>query len=310
MKLPFHFACPVCRAGLVQLDAEIFICPVHQAVYPRKEGIWRFLPPELSLNYQKFMQEYETVRSTEGRGWSNPVYYRSLPFVDLSGRFTSDWKIRARSFQSMLRSVVAPLEKRAGNKLQVLDLGAGNCWLSYRLSQRGHLVAAVDLQTNALDGLGAYVHYDQDFLPIQADFNHLPFLDSQADLLIFNASFHYSTSYSASLGEALRVLRPEGQIVIIDSPIYRDVHSGEEMVREREDQFQKVYGFASNAIPSENYLTYQRLKDLSRDCEIHWRLVSVFYGLDWAFRPIRARLADRREPAQFRIVVGQRAPEA
>ncbi len=316
MKTAFHFACPVDRSALTQLDPDILICPAHQAVYPRKAGIWRFLPPELGNPFQKFMQEYEVVRTAEGRGGGDPAYYRALPYRDLSGRFQHDWDIRTHSFRTLLSSVVAPLEKKAGNghngqrSLRILDLGAGNGWLSYRLALRGHQAAAVDLQTNSLDGLGAYVHYDRDFLPIQADFNHLPFLDGQVDLLIFNASFHYSTSCSASLAEALRVLRPEGKVVILDSPIYRHASSGVEMVRQREEQFRQAYGFASNAIPSENYLTYQRLNELGQDCGVRWRLIHPFYGLGWALKPLRARLAGDREPAHFHLVVGQRAAEA
>lgn len=306
MTNSFRFACPLCHSDLAQIDAEIYICPVHQVPYPRKNGVWRFLPPELNREYQQFIQEYQSVRAAEGRGAPDSDYYRSLPFKDLSGKYGNDWNIRARSYHSLLSSVIEPLEKKVGGPLRVLDLGAGNGWLSYRLAQRGNEVSAVDLQTNSLDGLGAHIHYDADFLPVQADFNHLPFQASQADLVIFNASFHYSVSYVASLYEAKRVLRPEGQIVILDSPLYHDPDSGAEMVREREEHFQKAFGFASNAISSKNYLTYHQLGELGRECGIRWRLVNSFYGLSWAVRPIRARLAGRREPAQFHVAVGQR----
>ncbi|MGE5223114.1 MAG: methyltransferase domain-containing protein [Omnitrophica WOR_2 bacterium] len=306
MLTSFRFACPLCHSDLAQIGAEMYICPTHKVTYPRKNGVWRFLPSDLNREYQQFMQEYQSIRAAEGRGAPDSTYYRSLPFKDLSGRYGSDWNIRARSFQSLLHTVVAPLEKKLRRPLRVLDLGAGNGWLSYRLAQRGNEVSAVDLQTNSLDGLGAYIHYDAGFLPVQADFNHLPFQESQADLVIFNASFHYSVSYVASLGEAIRILQREGQIVILDSPLYHDPDSGAKMVHEREEHFQKAYGFASNAISSKNYLTYRQLEDLGRECGIRWKLDSPFYGLSWAVRPVRARLAGRREPAQFQVVVGQR----
>ena len=34
--------------------------------------------------------------------------------------------------------ILAPFEKRAGRPLDILDFGAGNGWMSYRLSLRGH----------------------------------------------------------------------------------------------------------------------------------------------------------------------------
>jgi len=57
----------------------------------------------------------------------------------------------------------------------------GRQWLGfpYQLARRKHLVAAIDLLTNTKDGLGAYVHYDASFTPIQADFDALPLVDRQ-----------------------------------------------------------------------------------------------------------------------------------
>jgi SAM-dependent methyltransferase len=300
----FLFACPLCRSHLVRTRPLELFCPVDGAFFVQRHGIWHFLPAQLSKALGQFMLEYRTVRSLEGRGATDPEYYRRLPFEDSTGKFSADWEIRARSFQSLIRSVIAPLEKYLGRPLKVLDLGAGNGWLSYRLARRGHLSAAVDLQTNRLDGLGAHIYYNKAFTAIQADFNHLPLQDGQADLVIFNAAFHYSTSYKASLDEALRVLCPQGQVVILDSPIYKKSASGAAMVREREAQFRQRFGFASNAIPSENYLTYERLTELGAAVGLNWQLIDVYYGVRWALRPLRAWIAGRRSPAQFRLIVG------
>ncbi len=302
----FNFACPSCKTPLIQVSPEEMRCPVDGGIYTREEGIWRFLTPQKRMEFWQFIQDYEAIRLAEGRGSADPAYYRELPFQDLTGRFSADWKIRSKSYKALLHSLIIPLEKKNKQPLKILDLGAGNGWLSYRLSRRGHWCAALDLQTNVVDGLGAYRNYDLSFLTLQADFHNLPFVENQMDLVIFNASFHYSINYTASLCESLRVLRPKGQVVILDTPIYRDARSGDEMVREREKNFCMSYGFASNAIPSENYLTYARLQELGDLASLHWKLVRAFYGLGWSMRPIRARLAGHREPAQFRIVVGSK----
>jgi ubiquinone/menaquinone biosynthesis C-methylase UbiE len=169
--------------------------------------------------------------------------------------------------------------------LSVLDLGAGNGWLSHRLAQRGHLVAAVDIMVNDFDGLGVHRHYEAFFTPVQAEFDGLPFTSSQFDLVIFNASFHYSTQYSRTLREALRVLRPESPVVILDSPIYKNASSGDQMVREREAQFTRQYGYPSNTLASENFLTYQGLKDLAEQLCLNWQSLTPFYSLVWSLRP-------------------------
>ena len=300
----FHWACPVCRTPLTA-DAAHLCCPADGAIYECRDGIWRFLTPDREAHYEQFVREYQHVREAEGRGSLDAAYYRALPFADLSARFTTDWSIRARSFSAFTQKVVQPLEHALQRPLITLDLGAGNGWLSYRLAQRGHLSAAIDLLTNPQDGLGVHVYYDAAFTPVQAEFDRLPFEAAQFDLAIFNASLHYAVNYETTLCEALRVLRPGGQIVILDSPVYRSGESGAQMVREREAAFTQAYGFASNALPSENYLTQQRLHALAEALHMRWIFIQPFYGWRWQLRPVLARLRGRREPARFAVIVGQ-----
>jgi SAM-dependent methyltransferase len=302
----FHFACPICRTPLTLLDVTRQRCPADETIYECRDGIWRFLTPDRQAYFDRFMREYQIVRQAEQRGSTEAVYYRALPFAELSGRFTADWRIRARSFNAFQREVLQPLEHDLKRQLRVIDLGAGNGWLAYRLAQRGHAVAAVDLLTNSADGLGAHVHYDTAFMPVQAEFDRLPFVEDHLDLVIFNASLHYSTHYETTLCEALRVLKPAGQLVMLDSPVYRSPDSGAQMVREREAAFTRTYGFPSNTLPSENYLTDQRLRDLAETLGLRWKFIQPFYGWRWSLRPLKARLRRRREPARFAVIVGQR----
>ena len=76
------------------------------------------------------------------------------------------------------------------------------------------------------------------------------------------------------------------------------------MVREREAEFTKQVGFASDNLHSENYLTYARLDDLARELGLRWKLITPFYNLRWILRPWLAKLLHRREPAKFHIIVG------
>jgi SAM-dependent methyltransferase len=302
----FQWACPICRSPLIALNAAQQRCSTDDLIYECRDDIWHFLAPDRQAYYAQFMREYQTVREAEGRGSPDAAYYRALPFADLSSRFTADWQIRAHSFRTFERAILKPLESTARRPLHVLDLGAGNGWLSYRLAQRRHAVAAADLLINLHDGLGAHVHYDAHFTPVQAEFDRLPFVDAQYDLAIFNASLHYATCYETTLHEALRVLRPGGQIVVLDSPVYRSAASGAQMVREREAAFTQAYGFPSNALPSENYLTDQRLQELAETLHLHWRFIHPFYGWRWWLRPLVAKLRQQREPARFVMMVGQR----
>jgi HemK-related putative methylase len=302
---PFTLVCPQCRGPLEWLDADTLGCPIDQHTFQRRDGIWSMLSRERAAYFGPFMRDYETIRRAEARGSDNPDYYRNLPFSDLTGAFSEDWRIRATSYRTLLERVVQPLERQLGRPLQILDIGAGNGWLAHRLARRGHDVAAVDLLTNAFDGLGAHIHYETPFTPVQAEFDRLPFATGSVDLVVFNGALHYSTSYQTTLSEALRVLQPAGRLAVLDSPVYRHAASGDAMVREREAEFVRRYGFASNAIPSENYLTYRRLDELAATLGLEWRLSEPFYGLEWSLRPWRAKLRRRREPAKFLLIVSE-----
>lgn len=303
---PLIFACPACRGPLEAASPDELRCPADQLTFQRIDNIWRMLTPERAAHFEQFIQDYETVRQGEGRGAEDPEYYRNLPEVDLTGRFAGDWAIRATSFRALIDGIVEPLERVRPRPLNILDLGAGNGWLSNRLASRGHRLTAVDLQTNAADGLGAHIHYETDFTPVQAEFDRLPFVSGQFDLIVFNGSLHYSTDCLVTLGEALRASRPDGILAILDTPVYQNPASGKAMVQEREEAFTRQYGFASNAIPSENFLTYRRLEDLAALLGLEWRYIKPNYGLRWRLRPWKAKLRRSREPATFMLIAGRR----
>jgi SAM-dependent methyltransferase len=252
----------------------------------------------------QFAREYTTVRRAEGWGSTDGAYYRALPFRDLTGRFPGIWRIRARSFSTFVDRVLEPLEARS-RRMAVVDLGAGCGWLSNRLTLRGHSVIAIDLLMDPFDGLGARRHYEVDIAALVAEYDHLPLHDNQADLVVFNASLHYSTDFAKTLSEALRVLREDGTVVILDSPMYIDPTSGQRMVQERQARFLATYGFASDALPSEHFVTPARLDELAGELNLAWEKHTP--ALDWRSSLGRTigGLRAGREPARFPVIVGK-----
>jgi HemK-related putative methylase len=301
------FVCPQCRSPLVDRGPDEFVCPHDGERFQRIDGIWRFLLPERANYFQPFIEDYEAIRIAEGRGSQDAAYYRALPEQDLTGRFVEDWRIRSMSYRQLIGSVIQPCENELDRPLGILDLGAGNGWLSNRLAMREHDVAAVELTTNEFDGLGTHHFYESRFTPVQAEYDRLPFPDGTFDLVIFNGSAHYSTDYRTTLAEVIRVLQDTGHVVILDTPVYRDQSSGVQMIREREEQFSRVYGFPSNSLPVEGFLTFDRLEELTAQTGLHWKVIRPWYGLRWALRPWKAWILRRREPARFLLIVGQQA---
>ncbi len=295
--------CPRCRASM-----RTACCSQCDFVLREKNGIWKAMPEERLAYYAKFIDDYEQIRTAEGRGSDAPDFYSNLPYRDVSGKNQQQWAIRARSFDYLMRNLLKPSPPDA--PLRVLDIGAGNGWLSFRLSLANFEAVAVDLLTNALDGLGAGIHFwylmARPFPRFQAESTHLPFANGQFDVAIFNASFHYSEDYRATLAEALRCIKTGGMIVICDSPWYASDASGKRMVEERHRQFLSRFGTASDSIHSLEYLTDERLEDLERHLAIQWEVHTPWYGLRWAARPLVAKLRGRREPSRFRIYTARK----
>lgn len=268
-------------------------------------GIFRTLPPDRGSYYKRFIREYAEIRNREGRGSPNAAYYLSLPFADLSGRNTWQWSIRAKTFRYFTSRILSRIEHESAAPLRILDIGAGNGWLSYRLALRGHRPVALDLLENDEDGLGAARHYFsscEPFIRVQAEMDRLPFTTAQFDVVLFNASFHYSEVFTVTMREAVRCTRAGGHVVVLDSPFYRDSRSGQQMVKERQKQFLETYGFASNSIASRQFLSREDLALLRARFAAEWKVLKPWYGWKWALRPWNARLGRRREPAKFHII--------
>jgi SAM-dependent methyltransferase len=284
---------------LEETSSPELICTNCQSVTPCIEGIYRALSPQQQEAYDRFIKDYEFIRAAEGRSSSDAAYYLALPYKDLTGRLASQWKIRARTFDYLKRHILPRTPVR------ILDLGAGNGWLSHRLALQGHMPVAVDLLTNHSDGLGAATHFSTRFPRVQAALHHLPFPSKTFDLTLFNASFHYSEDYQQTLAEALRCTRRGGIVAIADTPWYAKESAGLQMVAEKQSRFRTTYGFASNSIASQEFLTPARLASLALTLDLKWKVYKPFYGLSWSLRPLKAKLLRRRAPSHFRIFVAE-----
>lgn len=297
----FEWSCPTCRHA-VDVAAGGADCPCCGSTFQRRAGIWDFLPEKRADAYAPFLEEYDVVRRREHWGGADGTYFRALPDVEPNDPHRDIWRLRARTFRCFVNRIVRPMEVCTAEPLRVIDLGAGNGWLAYRLAVRGHLVAAADVRTDALDGLGASVHYDADFVPVRAEFDRLPFSDAQFNLAVFSASLHYSPALETTIREAMRVLRPKGTLVILDSPLYRREGDGRRMVRERKRHFLVRYGFASDALDSEHFLTRVRLNRIAESTGLVWKYFRLYPGMSRISQRIKARMLGRHEPACFPVI--------
>ena len=300
--------CPRCTGSLARNESECsLVCTECHFPMEFRGGVWHALPVERATYFARFIKDYEDVRRAEGRGSSHSRYYLNLPAVEGDESNAGQWRIRSTTYQFLSKQILPRIQSSSSQKACVLDIGAGNGWLSYRLAQRNFRPTAVDLLVNETDGLGAAIHYDahlpESFLRVRAEYNRLPFCSGQFDAAIFNASFHYAENYEHTLKETLRCLRVGGLVVIADSPWYSHHESGEKMLVERRSLFFNRFGTFSDSIHSQEFLTDQRLEQLAERFHLSWERYNPYYGMRWSLRPLVAKLQNRREPSSFRVYI-------
>ena len=261
-------------------------------------------------DFARFLHNYAAHRAEEGRALSGPDLF-TLPYLR-SGPLARQWGVRAASFDALMARVVRPMTEQVGAPLAVADLGAGNGWLSYRLALEGHRCIAVDVRSDAIDGLGAAREYlergDVRFERVLASFEELPVESRSLDIAVFNASIHYAVELQAVLREAARVVRPAGLIAIVDSPFYETEDDGKAMVAEKKAEGALRFGARAEGLlsmPFIEYLTPGTLARASAPVGLEWRRLKVRYPLWYELRPLQARLKGHRRPSRFDIWVAE-----
>ena len=258
----------------------------------------------LGSSLSDFARAYAQHRASEGRALGGEAL-AALPYVRRGGPFAKQWAVRARSFEKFISAVVMPMARMSGRRLHALDLGAGNGWLSHRLCSLGHLVTAVDIRDDDVDGLGAATSLQRKwpgrFERITASFERLPLQGRRFDLVIFNASLHYARDLSRAIGEAIRMTVPAGVIAILDSPFYRCEADGAAMVAEKLVQGSARFGGRANILLTQNFIEYLTPERLAAAAPLSWQRHRVLYPLWYELRPMIALLERSRAPSRFDV---------
>jgi SAM-dependent methyltransferase len=277
----------------------------------------------VTASLAEFRAAYAAHRASEGRALDREALL-ALPYL-AAGPLARQWGVRARTYEAFVKHVLTPLhaprstlappprhgERGAwsverGDRLRLLDLGAGNGWLSWRAASAGCECVALDLRDDTVDGLGAATEYlaepNGSFARVAASFDALPLAAGTFDVVVFNASLHYAVDLATVLREARRAVRPGGRVVVLDSPFYRRDADGAAMVDEKRRHAAERFGERAGALlalPAIEYLTAERLTDASAGLGLAWRRRRVRYPLWYELRPYMARLRGRRAPSRF-----------
>ncbi len=214
-------ACPLCRGSLSRTGEGLY-CSEHDLIFPAVDGIYQLLPPVETEGAAEFAAEYRKRR--EEQGWTplSAGELAALPEVAPAGWDRLYWPTRNQSYSALIKRV-GTLAAQKEEPLRIVDMGAGFAWLSSRLAEAGHPVVALDLSCDEAFGLGVARPLSQEperaLTLVQGDIEQPPLLPRSTDLLIYNASLHYAGDLDRCLAAGAQSLRPEGALIIMDSPV-------------------------------------------------------------------------------------------
>jgi len=187
----------------------------------------------VSVGFEKL---YADVRHKEGRVYSDEELLH-LPDIAGDHPHYAEWQLRKESCERLKLY----FEKRLG-LMKILEVGCGNGWLSHRL-------ASID----GCDVTGTDINLTE-LRQAERVFSHIPYLqfvhggihaerigNEEYDFIVFAASIQYFSPLKEIISLALEKLKKNGEIHIIDSPIYKP---GElNVAKERSAKYYKDLGF-------------------------------------------------------------------
>src|SRR5712691_3676366 len=205
--------CPVCRNTLEQAPAALR-CAGCGAAYPVEEGIPRMLDDRLPGIRAKRGEIEGWVAMAKAQGWYEPddevdavLHYvcRDLGWDDRT------WRANEHSFSLLLERI------RPG--MRVLEVGAAKAWAAQHLVPRGVEYVATDILADPKVGLGRGTFYEArvgPFARVQADGEHLPFVDGAFDLVYCVAALHHAIDLGRMVSELARVTRRGGVVAALN----------------------------------------------------------------------------------------------
>ena len=296
--------CPQCHGALALSNRDETLALQCQACphrYPVTGGIPQLLRPERVPALEKFCAQYQALRLQEGWASTHPEYYLYLPFRDLSSRHVREWRLRARSFSWMQNW----LKKYAGGcTLRILEAGAGSGWISQRLAEC-HEVIACDADAGA-HGLGALPEKQRRFLAVRAELEDLPMAEHAFDLIIACASLHYAPNPETFFAQAHRILRPDGKLIVMDSPVYA-THKAAAAAHQRSRAYYAQAGFPELA----NHYGGLLAQQFEQCREFNFVRKRRDFTQLGSFKKCLHEILGKEAAARFPIYIGQRlaAPE-
>jgi ubiquinone/menaquinone biosynthesis C-methylase UbiE len=189
---------------------------------------------------EDFEALYIGLRKKEGRIYTDEQVCK-LPSIADSHPHFKEWQLRKESTERL----VTYLQKQ-NEPLKILEIGCGNGWLSQCLASiPGSHVTGTDINFTEVQQAARVFSGISNLHFIYSHAEQGLFDDAQFDTIVFAASIQYFPSVEAILNKVLRLVKPSGEIHIIDSHFYSlpDISAA----RQRSQLYFEAIGFPEMA---------------------------------------------------------------
>jgi ubiquinone/menaquinone biosynthesis C-methylase UbiE len=167
------------------------------------------------ISKSDFETLYIRLRQKEGRIYSDEELI-GLPDIQTTHTHYREWQLRKHSLKKLIGHL-----KRKNKPLDILEIGCGNGWLSHRLSIiSGSKVIGTDINFTETQQAARVFQQITNLHFIYTSVERGVFKEKSFDSIIFAASIQYFSSLHETIGNTLPLLKPGGEIHIIDSPFY------------------------------------------------------------------------------------------
>jgi ubiquinone/menaquinone biosynthesis C-methylase UbiE len=164
---------------------------------------------------ESFETLYLAARIKEKRIYADEEVLH-LPSVDASNIHFNEWQMRKRSAARLIDY----LRNKEG-PLKILEVGCGNGWLSAMLAEIKYAtVTGIDINRQELEQAKRVFAYRRHLSFEQSELGKMPQYNKY-DVIVFAASIQYFISFEQLMEQAFSVLRPQGEIHILDTHFYR-----------------------------------------------------------------------------------------
>ncbi len=194
---------------------------------------------------------YLRVREKEGRLLPDELVSH-LPDIPASHPLAAEWRARANSSTRLVRYLTM-----LGHPLAILELGCGNGWLSHQLAciPMGHVWGIDRTSSELVQAERVFQRPNLGFL--SCDISHAPFHQQAFDIIVLASVIQYFADLPGLIHRLWSLVKPGGEIHLIDSPIYQEAEIPD--ARQRTRMYYASLGFPEMA----EYYFHHTMTDLT-----------------------------------------------